>query len=106
MKDLSTERGKTIDWYVNTCHSIATDHGWWDTSREIPELLCLVHSEVSEALEAYRTFSDENFVEELADVLIRIFDMSGHLGIDLEGALLAKIEVNSHRPYRHGNKRV
>lgn len=32
MKDLSTERGKTIDWYVNTCHSIAIEHGWWDTS--------------------------------------------------------------------------
>jgi len=57
-------------------HKNAVEHGWWQTTRPIPELLCLVHSEVSEALEAYRNGNNENFEEELADVIIRVMDMA------------------------------
>ena len=35
-------------------HAIAKDHGWWDTERTFGDLIALVHSELSEALEAYR----------------------------------------------------
>ena len=35
-------------------HENAVSHGWWDTPPSIPEALCLIHSELSEALEEYR----------------------------------------------------
>jgi len=64
-----------------------------------------MHSELSEALEAMRNYgSAENIAEELADCCIRIFDYCGAKGIDLEDALLKKIEYNKKRPYRHGKK--
>ena len=35
-------------------HAIAKDHGWWGQERTFGYLIALVHSELSEALEAYR----------------------------------------------------
>ena len=35
-------------------HENALAHGWWDAPRSFPEVLALVHSELSEALEEYR----------------------------------------------------
>lgn len=35
-------------------HENAVAHGWWETPPSIPEALCLIHSELSEALEEYR----------------------------------------------------
>lgn len=43
---------------------------------------------------------------ELADVVIRIFDMAEHYGIDIEAAILEKHEFNKSRPYRHGGKKI
>lgn len=86
-------------------HENAVNHGWWDTNVRIPELLCLVHAEVSEALEAYRKYDDEHMKEELADVVIRVMDMCEAFGIDLEEEIRKKHEINKGRPYRHGNKR-
>jgi hypothetical protein len=37
-----------------TIHQNAVDHGWWDEERELPEIVALVHSEWSEALEEAR----------------------------------------------------
>jgi len=85
-------------------HENAVAHGWWETPRPIPELLCLIHSEVSEALEAFRNHDSENFAEELADIVIRVLDMARGLGIDLEAEVLKKHEKNRARPYRHGGK--
>lgn len=96
----------TLNEYSETCHKIAFEKGWWDHRREVPELLCLVHSEVSEALEAYRKADSENFVEELADILIRVFDMAGRFRLDLDKAVKDKIEKNKMRPYRHGGKQA
>lgn len=86
-------------------HVNAVNHGWWEREREIPELLCLIHSEVSEALEAWRVYNEAGFNEELADIIIRLLDMAQWLGIDLEKEILKKHEINKARPYRHGNKR-
>lgn len=66
--------------------------------------LMLVVSEVAEAAEAVRDGELVNFMEELADVCIRVFDICGTMGIDLEGALEAKMSVNEERPQRHGRK--
>lgn len=90
-------------------HQYAIDKGWWDRERPIPELLCLLHSEISEALEAYRNnipYSEKHCLsEELADLVIRIWDMSAALEIDIANEVNKKHQENLLRPYRHGNKR-
>lgn len=98
----------------------AKDHGWHDSNRSIGDLICLMHSELSEALEEHRNgrapnevyFNEqkpqkpEGIPVELADCIIRIFDFCGLHNIDLESVLKQKMEYNRTRPYRHGNKVV
>lgn len=98
------------------CHKNAVSKGWWDEKRNVGESLALIHSEVSEALEEYRKgvdlkeiYFDSNgkplgFPTEIADVVIRIFDLCGGLEIDLEDAIKVKMKYNKTRSYRHGNK--
>ena len=91
-------------------------NGWnvtrrWDWTEDddvykIPAVLALIHSEVSEALEAYRAKDLENFREELADVLIRVLDCAAGLGIDMDVEVTRKLDKNRTRGYRHGGKRV
>lgn len=46
----------------------------------------------------------EGVAVELADAVIRIADLCGHLGIDLEAAIALKMEYNEGRPFKHGKK--
>lgn len=94
-------------------HDVSEKHGWWDTIREVPECLVLIHSEVSEALEVYRNtfelgelehFRDE-FGEELADIVIRVFDLAFHHGIDILQVIERKHRKNINRSFKHGNKK-
>ena len=107
----------TIKKLINESHEIAKSKGWWEEERDIPHCLALIHSEVSEALEAYRKHGLVSWYEghglkpegisfELADTIIRICDLAGHLGIDLEKAIKEKITYNKGRSYRHGSKRA
>jgi NTP pyrophosphatase (non-canonical NTP hydrolase) len=94
-----------INDLIKECHSVAKSKGWWDELRNEGELIALMHSELSEALEAMRNHAgNDALAEELADCCIRIFDYCGWKEIDLEKALLKKIEYNKTRPYRHGKK--
>ncbi|GAG01494.1 unnamed protein product [marine sediment metagenome] len=71
----------------------------------IPERLSLIHSEISEALECYRNRYDNIFRVEMADTVIRIFDLCEALDIDLEKEIEKKYKYNLNRAYMHGNKR-
>ena len=62
----------------------------------------LIVSELGEALEALRYDDRDNFAEELADVAIRLADLCGGLGIDLEAEIKKKMEKNKSRGYKHG----
>lgn len=82
-----------------------------DTSRQhkvrkVLTALALIHSEVSEALEAVRHDDRANFDEELADVLIRVLDVATGLGTDLDREVEAKLAKNRNRGFRHGGKAV
>lgn len=106
-----------INEVAKQIHENAVDHGWWDEERGFPEVLVLIHSEVSEALEEYRNGrlptevytgnngKPEGIPIELADVIIRIFDYCGYAGIDIDAAITQKHEFNKTRPYRHGGKK-
>lgn len=109
----------TIAELQQQSHATALEKGWWDDGdRNIGELLCLMHSEVSEAFEEYRNGRDpqevyfredgkpEGIPIELADILIRIGDFCGRHEIDLSAAVESKLAFNRKRPYRHGGKRA
>lgn len=93
-------------------HNNARDKGWWDEARNDGEAIALMHSELSEALEALRKGNpnDEkcpqftNLEVELADCIIRILDFAGGNGLDIAGAIVAKHEFNKTRPHKHGKK--
>ncbi|MGO4890310.1 MazG nucleotide pyrophosphohydrolase domain-containing protein [Anaerobacillus sp. MEB173] len=95
---------KNINTLCLEAYETAKSKGWHDEERETGTLLALIHSEVSEALEADRIGDKDNFVEELADVCIRIFDLCGSKEIDLETAILKKMDRNKQRSYKHGGK--
>ena len=103
------------DW-AKEIHKNAVDHGWWDDEPEFPTIVALCHSELSEALEAYRDRvpnvavnalgRPEGIAVEMADCLIRILDWFGGSGVEVETVLRAKHNYNLTREYRHGGKRV
>lgn len=91
----------------------AKDKGFCDSERNVGEVIALMHSELSEALEAARQGypNDEklpqhsNFVIELADTVIRILNYAGEKDLNLAEAILDKMEYNESRPYMHGGKK-
>lgn len=94
-----------------TIHRQNRDAGWWNDihtgqplQRNTGELLMLCVSELAEAMEADRKgLMDDKLTHrkglevELADAVIRIFDMAGGLNLDLPGAIVEKLEFNANR---------
>lgn len=95
---------KNIGEVVDICHSLAKEKGFWDSDRNIGESLMLVVTELSEAMEAYRKGDDSNFREEIADSIIRLFDISGGLELAIDDEIEKKLIYNKTRPYKHGKK--
>lgn len=100
------------------CFESSYAAGWWDIPEDREEFLtwdsfrdettptkiALIHSEVSEAMEAFRKNADDDhlphrkgFEVELADAIIRIFDLAGAHNLDLQGAIQEKMAYNAQR---------
>lgn len=91
------------------CHALAKKSGWWnnvDTNDRnvIGTKLCLIHSEISEALEGVRKDKMDDHLKErkaieveLADAVIRIFDLAGALNLDVASAIIEKLGYNQQR---------
>lgn len=119
----------TLTEAAQKIHAANVAKGFYTSDpRNILEILCLLHSEVSEIAEAYRsgkgcepnvmehfaksedfkTFYNEHVKgtveEEFADVFIRLLDAAGYMKIDLETHVLMKLKYNELRPYKHGKK--
>jgi NTP pyrophosphatase (non-canonical NTP hydrolase) len=104
------ELAEFVNSIVDTCHGSSKQAGWWPESQEdwpdnvVPQKLCLIHSEISEAMEGDRKglqddhLPDRSMIEvELADAVIRIADLAGALKLDLGGALVEKMRYNQQR---------
>ena len=94
------------------CARTATANGF-SNNRTVGEDIALMHSELSEMLEAFRSngpsvsekiapFTEAE--DEAADVIIRLMHFGRTHGLDIAGALLAKARYNTTRPYLHGKK--
>lgn len=96
------------------CHQRSALAGWWSdpntgewlelTPERFAQKLLLIHSEISEACEGHRKGLMDNHLPtrpmvevEMADAVIRIFDLAGRAGLDVTGAVLEKLEYNAQR---------
>ena len=83
------------------------------SKRNEGELIALMHSELSEALEAMRHGNPpddkvpqcDGVSAELADVIIRIFDFAEGKGYKVIEAMFAKMAMNKGREFKHGGKK-
>lgn len=118
---------------IEQSHGLAKDKGFWEDGekRNVPEMLALIHAEISESLEALRkdkraskeqlmeimrieddgrfkymfqNFIKDTFEDEIADTTIRLFDLAGGKDINLLLHICGKLRYNSMREAKHGKK--
>lgn len=105
----------TLQQYAAQAHATATKSGFWEDQVDanfILAKLALVHSEVSEILEAYRKQQGaEAIATEFADAIIRLVDLFAGMqeagvipvGLNLDFVMDSKMKANQARPPKHGN---
>lgn len=94
-------------------------NGWFNQDRSFGDDIALLHSEVSEVYEDYRNGKHPNdtwyegienkpcgIPSELADIIVRVLDTASRYNIDMDKIMKEKLDSNSRRGYRHGNKVV
>lgn len=114
------ELAVSVSMVQQFCHGVAKECGWWDDpatglpkERNDGELIALMHSELSEALEALRKDLQDDHLPhrkgvecELADTIIRIMDYAGARDLDVAGALVEKLRYNSTRTDHKASARI
>ena len=110
-QELVTDYG--LDVLAALLHETAIEKGFWDSPKNFDVFgnkLALIHSEVTEVLEAIRkNKGSEQIVEEMVDILIRTLDLyasmrnAGFVDHSLDEVLFNKMEKNKLRKKLHGN---
>lgn len=119
----SEKQIKPMNELAKEIHQNAVKHGFYDTKREVGTLLMLCVSELAEALEAdrkgkhailidaidednfkedFETCIKDSFEDEIADTIIRIFDLCGYYNIDIDEHIRLKMKYNQMRENMHG----
>ena len=111
-----------IEFLVEEAHENAVEHGFYDDIKRANAVmpycdimvsinrdfklaqLAKITSEIGEAVEALQKDKPDDFREEIADIFIRTLDLAGDAfgPVDFAQAVLAKMEKNKKRPYKHG----
>jgi NTP pyrophosphatase (non-canonical NTP hydrolase) len=112
-KDVELVTDYGLDVLSAILHETAIEKGFWNNPKNFDVFgnkLALVHSEVTEVLEAIRkNKGSEEIVEEMVDILIRTLDLyasmrnAGFVSHSLDEILFKKMEINKARPALHGN---
>ena len=109
MNESEMDVAATLNELVDVTH--LANKKWWlnledntPKERNVPEMLMLITSELAEAMEGHRKGLQDDklphrkMIEvELADALIRLFDLAGGLKMDLGGAYVEKMAFNESR---------
>lgn len=103
---------EALDSYGRYIHNWARGKGFWDGERNDGEMIALMHSELSEAVESLRdpkapaphSLDDHSTTMEMADAVIRIMDYCHARGFPLAEAIVRKMAVNEEREHRHGKR--
>lgn len=105
-------------------YETSAKNGFWNIDEIsefaiVPIKLALIGDEVSEALKVHRdeyegvespklnymtVKQEQEFTEELADIIIRTLDLAGGLGLNIGESIMEKAEKNKTRPFRHGKR--
>lgn len=120
-----------LNEWRDACHKYSCGNGFWDDVGDFKNLvtytngpvkdrmlkqlegfvvgqkLALIQGELGEALEAHRKNrwgleEKDTFEDELADVFIRLMDLCGYFGIDIQKQVEWKHTYNQTRPFKHG----
>ncbi len=104
------QSANAVNYLRDVAHKNAFNAGWWhdiktgELSTNKAEKICLIHSEVSEAMEgARKNLMDDHLPHrkmeevEMADAVIRILDYCGRFNLDLGGAIIEKMAYNKTR---------
>lgn len=126
------DRRQVVEDMTQEVWDFLQDKGWLDTNHSFSELMVLLHTEISEAVEAYRKWGmethdvvvfyapdpetgypgaggvpkPEGVGPEMADLLVRLLHTCRRLNVDLVEEFRRVMEHNRQRPFRHGKKKM
>lgn len=102
-----------INQLADLCHEVSVLKGFYQDFEYVingedplkgymfPVKIGLIMTELGEAIEAHRNEDQENLYEEMADIFIRLLDLAGAIGMDVESEIQKKMQTNLGRPPKH-----